>query len=66
VAILIICYDIFMKIIFRGSCDNQRQRGEGRFRMSDTELSDLGHKQARELGEIFKDISLEYSVVVPI
>ena len=48
-----------MKIYFAAHAttkDNEAKVASG---WSDTELSDLGHKQARELGEIFKDISLD-------
>jgi broad specificity phosphatase PhoE len=48
-----------MKIYFAAHAttkDNEAKVASG---WSDTELSDLGYKQAKELGEIFKDIPLD-------
>ena len=59
VGLLIICYDIFMKIYFAAHAttkDNEVKVASG---WSDAELSDLGHRQAKELGEIFRDIPLD-------
>jgi len=59
VGLLIICYDIFMKIYFAAHAttkDNEAKVASG---WSDTELSNLGHRQAKELGEIFRDIPLD-------
>lgn len=56
---VISCYNIFMKIYFAAHAttnDNEAKVASG---WSDTELSELGRKQAKELGEVFKDIPLD-------